>query len=102
LLIQALVHMLKSEGWPSAQDVPHWRAEERRFRIDAADAFSPSMRQRIDIAELYAKALRAMPETVSGQAPLPVPPIPAVTLDELLSDGVESAALRSARPGCSP
>jgi hypothetical protein len=31
--------------------------------IKAADIFSPAMRQRIDVASLYAKALRAVPES---------------------------------------
>jgi hypothetical protein len=44
------------------------------------------MRQRIDVAELYAKALRALPETVDGQPPLPVPAVCPVTLDALLAD----------------
>ena len=85
LLIQALIHMLKAGAWPLAKEVPHWQAEARRFRIDAADAFSPSMRQRIDVADLYAKALRAMPETFEGQQPLPLPAVCPVTLDELLA-----------------
>jgi len=42
-------------------------------RINAADAYAPSMRQRLDVADPYAKARRAMPETVDGQPPLPVP-----------------------------
>ncbi len=85
LLIQALVHDLKAAAWPLARDVEHWRAAARRFRIDAADAFSPAMRQRLDIADLYAKALRVMPAVVDGQPPLPVPAVCPVALDELLS-----------------
>jgi hypothetical protein len=38
-------------------EVPHWRAEARRCR-DAAEVFVPSMRQRINVDMLYAKALR--------------------------------------------
>lgn len=86
LLVQALVHMLKAEAWPLARDAPHWRAEARRFRGDAAARFAPSMRQRIDMAKLYRRALLAMPETLDAQAPLPVPPTCLVTLDELLTD----------------
>ena len=52
-LRQALILMLKAEAWPLSRDVPHWRAEARRFRDDAAEAFTPSMRQRIDLAALY-------------------------------------------------
>jgi hypothetical protein len=86
LLVQALLHDLKAEAWPLWWDVPHWRAEARRFRGDAARRFAPSMRQRIDIAELYREALRAMPDTVDGQPPLPVPETCPVTLDELLAE----------------
>jgi hypothetical protein len=55
-------------------------------RINAADAFAPSMRQKIDVADLYAKALRALPETIDGQPPLPLSDVCPVTLDELLAD----------------
>jgi hypothetical protein len=44
LLTQALVHRLKQACWPGPPEVPHWRGEEIRFRQDAADALSPSMR----------------------------------------------------------
>jgi hypothetical protein len=86
LLTQAILHMLKAEAWPLARDVPHWQAEARRFRGDAADRFAPSMRQRIDLAHLYRRAVRAMPDTMDGQAPLPVQAVCTITLDELLSD----------------
>src|SRR3954464_7943358 len=62
LLTQALVHMLKDDAWPLSREVPHWQAEAGRFRGDAADRFAPSMRQRIDMAKIYRRALRAMPE----------------------------------------
>jgi len=84
LLIQALAHMLKAEAWPLSREVPHWRGEALRFRIDAADVFAPSMHQRIDVADLYAKALRILPEAIDGQPPLPVPQECPVTLDKLL------------------
>ncbi len=84
LLLQALLHDLKAAGWPTSRDVPHWQAEARRFRIDAADAFAPSMAPRIDIRDIYAKALRAMPSAIDGQAPLPVPLACPVTLEALL------------------
>jgi hypothetical protein len=64
LLRQALIHMLKAEAWPLSREVPHWRAEVRRFRDDAAEAFTLSMRQRINLARLYIQALRATPEMI--------------------------------------
>lgn len=86
LLRQALLHMLKAEAWPLSSEVPHWQAEARGFRADAADRYAPSMRQRINLARIYRLACRGLPETIDGQAPLPTPEICPVTLDELLSD----------------
>jgi hypothetical protein len=86
LLRQALRHMLKAEAWPLSRNAPTWRADAIDFRRQARDAFTPSMRQKIDVADLYADALAAMPETIDGQPPLPVPDVCPVTLDELLSE----------------
>ncbi len=86
LLLRALIHILKAEAWPLSRDVPHWKAEARVFRAQARRRFVPSMRQRIDLAGIFADALRGLPETIDGQAPLPVPDVCPVTLDELLSD----------------
>ena len=85
-ILQAFLHDLKAAAWPTARDAPHWRSEARRARLDAAEAYAPSMRQRIDLGTLYAKALRIMPEENDGQPPLPLPPICPVTLDELLAE----------------
>ncbi len=84
-LLQALLHDLKAKAWPLSRDAPHWRSEARVARINAADAYAPSMRRHIDLADLYAKVLRAVPETVDGQPPLPVPQTCPMTLDDLLS-----------------
>ena len=86
LLVQALRHMLKAEGWPLSRDAPVWRADAIDFRRQARRKFVPSMRQKIDIASLYADALAAMPESMDGQGPLPVPDECPVTLDELLGE----------------
>ena len=86
LLRQALLHFLKAASWPQSSSAPGWRAEAVRFRHDAADAFAPSMRQRIDIAALYAKARRELPELIDGAPPLPTAETCPVTLDDLLGD----------------
>ena len=85
-LLQALLHNLKAEAWPLSPYVDHWRAEAVRARGDAADDFTESMRQRIDIAAIYRRALQAMPAKIDGQPPLPVPAECPVTLDELLAE----------------
>ena len=86
LLTQAIRHMLKAEAWPLSRDAPTWRADAIDFRQQATRRFTPSMRQKVDVPRLYQQALRAMPETIDGQAPLPVPDTCPVTLDELLED----------------
>ena len=85
-LIQALGHDLKAEAWPSCREVPHWRSEARRFRDDAIEAFTPSMRSKLDVEALYAKALNRLPDTVDGLPPLPLPATCPVTLDDLLRE----------------
>ena len=86
LLLQSFLHTLKAEAWPVSRDAPHWRAEARLFRRQARRRFAPSMRQRIDLAGLYADALAGLPETIDGQPPLPVPAECPVTLDALLGE----------------
>src|ERR1700753_4281089 len=83
-LLQALLHDLKAEAWPLSRDVPHWRAEARVARVHAADEYLPSMQQKIDLARIYEKALRGLPETIDDQQPSPVPVVCPVTLEELL------------------
>ena len=87
LLLRAWLNMLKAEAWPLSRDVPHWHSEARVFRAQAANRFTPSMRQRLDLDRIYRQALRALPETIDDQPPLPVPEGCPVTLDELLADG---------------
>ncbi len=77
--------MLKADPWPLARDAPTWRADAIDFRRHARRRFVPSMRQRINIAELYADALAAVPESMNGLPPLPIRTGPP-TLDQLLSE----------------
>ena len=86
LLVQALADTLKAQAWPLSRDAPNWRANSIRFRADAARRYVPSMRQRIDLDRLYRQALRILPETQDGQAPLPLPQTCTVTLEELLAE----------------
>jgi hypothetical protein len=85
LLVQMLIHRLKAAAWPESPTVPHWEAEARVFLDGARRRFVPSMRNRIDLPDLYQQALRGLPATLDGRPPLPVPKDCAVTLDELLA-----------------
>ena len=84
LLAQALRHFLKAEAWPMSRDASTWRSDSIDFRAQVRRRYTPSMRQRIDLAEIYADALEALPETMDGIAPGPVPDQCPFTLDELL------------------
>ena len=86
LLFQAFLHDLKAEAWPLVRDAQAWRGDARSFRVQARRKYRPSMRQRIDLAGLYADALQALPDTMDGQAPLPMPTVcPVSTIEELLT-----------------
>jgi hypothetical protein len=84
LLLQALLHQLKAAAWPDSPSVTAWEADARLFRIQARDAFSPSMRQRLDLDDIYADALAALPASMDGQPPRALPSTCPMTLDELL------------------
>ena len=85
LLVQALRYDLKAHCWPLHRNAPSWRADAVDFRLQAQRRFTASMRQKLDMARIHRHAIRGLPETLDGQAPLPVPTeLPA--LDELLSD----------------
>jgi hypothetical protein len=86
LLVQAIAHRLKAQGWPQTNDVDNWLADAERFRGDAASRFTPSMRQRLDLARLYRRALRAIPARMDGAQPLPLPAECPWSLEELLRE----------------
>ena len=83
LLRQAMVHLLKLHAAPDSQAVEHWRGEVAGFLTEARDVFSPSMRQRIDLADLYADALYRT-KAGDGDGPAPSGACPFV-LDDLLA-----------------
>jgi hypothetical protein len=90
LLTQSIIHRLTVMAWPEARDADNWRAEAERFGGDAADRFAPSMGRRLDVAQIYRRALRAVPATMYGDARPPLPAICPWSVDELLgseSDG---------------
>lgn len=91
LLVRVLVHMLKAQAWPLSRDVPHWVSEAKAARIDALDGVTASMRERIDLADLYRRALHILPETIDGQPALPLSDICPVSLDDLLGDSATIA-----------
>lgn len=94
LLIQALMHLLKLNAWPGSPAVIYWCGETVGFLAGARRSFTPSMRQRIDLADLYADALyEVRARTDELGEPLPLPEACPFVLDELLAKRPDVAAL---------
>ena len=92
LLEQALTHL---HMLPESQSANHWRDEVRAFQDDVQRRFTPSMRQRIGLEDLYEKAanrIRAAMED-DGAASCPLPDICLFGLDDFLTGELTAAAL---------
>jgi hypothetical protein len=82
-----LVHLMKIHCWPAHEAVRHWRGEIATFQQEASQRFAPSMRQRIDLGELYQRALRQLTDADDdGDLSHPVPATCPFTLDQLLNE----------------
>jgi hypothetical protein len=91
LLQQAMLHLLKLHAWPDSRGAGHWRDEAGAFLDDAERRFTPSMRQRIDVEALYARALRRAETTEDDSGPPnPFPERCPFTLDTLLAGDVKA------------
>ena len=94
LLEQALTLLLKLHAMPDSPSAQHRRDKVQAFRHDVQRRFTPSMRQRIGLDDLYRKATgrarTAMED--NGTAP-PLPEERPFGLDELLNEGFGVAAL---------
>ena len=94
LLRQAMVRLLKLHAWPGSPAAAHWRGEVADFLADARCAFAPSMRQRIDLAELYADALYQVRTGTDDADELhPLSEVCPFALDELLAKRRDVTAL---------
>jgi hypothetical protein len=97
-----LMHIAKAVSDPAAPAVGHWRAEAIGWQSDLLRAFSPSMRQRIDMDAIWRSALRqaaiALEEHGGSLADQLKGPCP-ILLDDLLSNEFEfrEVAARIAR-----
>ncbi len=93
-LRQALVHLLKLRAWPARLAAGHWRGEGAGFLSDARDRFTSSLRQRLDLNEIYAGALYAVVASAdeSGAAPPLLRDCP-FSLDDLLTARADVAGL---------
>ena len=95
LLEQVLTHLLKLHAMPDSLSAKHWRDEVQAFRHDVQRRFTPSMRQRIGLDDLYRKAAgraQAVMEHTSVAPGLLSERCP-FGLDDLLDESLGVAAL---------
>ena len=83
-LRQALIHLLKLHAQPDSLAASHWNSEVMGFLFEARDSFSASMRQRIEVPDVYRTALKQVQADLSGQEHTLLPADCPVSLDDLL------------------
>ena len=95
-----MTHLLKLHAWPASRSAPHRRDEAGAFLDDAARRLTASMRQRIGLDDLYAKALRrAAAATDDAGAPRAMPGGCPFTLDGLLAGELDALLAAADRRG---
>ena len=94
LLRQALTHLLKLHAWPASHASAHWQDEVMNFIDDAENRFAPSMRQHIDLADLYRRSLkRVRAATDDAGEPRFLPETCPFALDDLLDPNTDARTL---------
>jgi hypothetical protein len=94
LLDQALFHFIKVAVDPDNDAVRHWLSEIAAFQGDAARRYAPSMRQRIDLDDIWRQVKRrAGLELLDGDTFSRLPDKCPFELDELISVESDLAAL---------
>jgi hypothetical protein len=96
LLQLVMGHLIKLFVTPEAPPTRHWRREIFNFSSQARRRYSPSMRQRIDVDELWRLAKKEMALDSEGEEERLIASLPAkapFSLDELLSEQVDGFEL---------
>ena len=86
LLRQTITHLLKTVIDPNAASADHWFDEIIAFQGDAVLAFSPGLKQRIDLQTIWRVACNGATRTLEKQG-VAVPQLPErcpLSLEELL------------------
>ena len=100
-LDQVLIHLLKAAHSPADQPRTGWLNEADLHHREMLKAFSPSMRQKIDLAGSWQAAVRITNRELNdyGEPPLATETRCPFTLDELLAEDFDvEAALARLRP----
>lgn len=89
---QFLIHLAKALSAPQSPSLLHWGVEASSFHDDALDRFTPSMRQKVNLDELWKRALKqarlalaAHGDELAGDLTETCP----LTLDELIDPDMD-------------
>jgi hypothetical protein len=90
-----LVHLIKLAIEPEADTLRHWQGELLAFHAELRRRYAPSMRQRIDVADIWRLARKiavlSLPE--GGDLGKRVPPASPFSLDDLLPAELDIVSL---------
>jgi hypothetical protein len=89
-----LQHLLKIAACPDSPSAQHWQSEALAFRQSALDAFTPGMRQLLDVETIWRRALNAAADDLAlwGIRIAASPDGCPFHLDELLAPRFDLAA----------
>jgi hypothetical protein len=93
---QTFVHLIKLCVDPTADAARHWRGEILAFHSEFSRRYSPSMRQRIDIDELWRSARDQSLLAYDGaqhQIVADLPEQSVLSLDDMLAERLDSYGL---------
>jgi hypothetical protein len=96
LVRQILMHLIKLIVEPDAAPVRHWRAEIVAFHAEMLDHYAPSMRQRIDMDDLWRFARQQLLDTYEGVQSQRVAELPdhwPIDVDDLFIEALDQRAL---------
>jgi hypothetical protein len=90
------VHLIKLYAEPDAETARHWRGEIAAFHSDMRRRYAPSMRQRIDLDEIWGSAREQLLLAYEGAKRQFVADLPGDSvfiLDDLLAQRIDSVGL---------
>jgi hypothetical protein len=92
-----LSHLIKLSAEPESDAARHWHVEVFGFHRELHDRYAPSMRQRIELVDIWRSASKqarlAYQGTAQQQAVADLPVDCPFTLDDLLIDEIDSFLL---------
>src|SRR5688500_3926208 len=101
LIRNIMIHLIKAASEPSSEATGHWRSEATKFHDDLPGYYAPSMRQRINVQKLWARARKIAEVELQEHGATMKPAIPTdcpFSLSEIVAEDTRfDAALECLR-----